>query len=84
MSQDEPIPEPLSALVRAADNGWVVVGPDPNHDGTLTTVYEYDDDPVHRVEAFERVLWDLVRRFDMVGTKHDAARVRVGVEARKP
>jgi len=59
--------------IRQVSNGWIVEGED-------TTVYSFDDEDTSRLEAFRYVLWEVVEQFGMVGSRHDAQRVRVVLE----
>lgn len=44
------------------------------------TVFEEEESEHGEIEAFERLLWFIVEHFGMVGSKHDARRIRITTE----
>ena len=70
----------MSLMIHAACNGWLVTDPDGE---VSSLVSEHDDTTEGRVDAFVRLLWHLTEHYGMVGTKHDAVRVRITAQARE-
>jgi hypothetical protein len=80
---DDPEPDDAPGTwglyIERVDNGYVASGPD----GAIVFEDAKDFAEVADTYSLSRLLWHVIEYFGAVGTKHDAHRVRVGIEHRK-
>ena len=63
---------PLSLTIVKADNGYIL----GHEDGQSVYEESHEDD----LETFQKVLWEVIEHFGMLGSKHDEKRIRVTIE----